>query len=87
MKDHGCPRVKTYYELNEDQKAICTWLKDCYKESGDPTTTISELYDETRNCVIGKTCLEAAFETLDSKQQFEVLAVFAQWGLFQEVAE
>ncbi|MGM0215045.1 hypothetical protein [Enterococcus sp. AZ109] len=71
--------------LNDNQQAILGWLTDCYKENGDPVTTVSDLYDETRPSE-WKSCLLAAFEDLDSKQQFEVLAAFADWGL-AEVSE
>ncbi|MGG5316414.1 hypothetical protein [Enterococcus sp. AZ072] len=68
-------------KLNDHQQAVFGWLIDCYKESEDPVTAVSDLYDETRPCDFWKSCLEAAFKTLDNKQQFEVLAVFASWGL------
>lgn len=72
-------------ELNENQQAILSWLIDCYKDDGDPVEAISDLYDETMPSD-WKSCLLAAYETLNVRQKFQVLSAFAEWGM-KEVAE
>lgn len=72
-------------ELNENQQAILSWLIDCYKDDGDPVEAISDLYDETMPSD-WKSCLLAAYEMLNVRQKFQVLAAFADWGM-KEVAE
>lgn len=72
-------------KLNENQQAILSWLIDCYKDDGDPIEAISDLYDETMPSA-WKSCLLAAYETLNVGQKFQVLEAFAEWGM-KEVAE
>lgn len=73
------------HELNENQQAVLSWLIDCYKDDGDPVEAISDLYDETIPTE-WKTCLDAAYETFDNQQKFQLLAAFAEWGM-KEVGE
>ncbi|MGM0337689.1 hypothetical protein [Enterococcus sp. AZ007] len=72
-------------ELNENQQAVLSWLIDDYKDYGDPIIAIGDLGDETLPSR-WKTCLQAAYENLDTEQKFELLKAFAEWGM-KEVAE
>ncbi|MDT2660683.1 hypothetical protein P7E02_12440 [Enterococcus hulanensis] len=78
-------RLSLQAKLNENQQAVLSWLIDCYKDDGDPVEAISDLYDETMPTE-RKTCLDAAYETFDNQQKFQLLAAFAEWGM-KEVAE
>ncbi|THE10183.1 hypothetical protein E1H99_10085 [Enterococcus hirae] len=67
--------------LNDNQKIVLEWLKSNRNSLKVPMLAIyelAELPDENTNL---------AYRQLDSKQEFEVLAAFAQWGLKQEEAE
>ncbi|MBO0458371.1 hypothetical protein JZO77_16690 [Enterococcus hulanensis] len=70
-------------EINENQQAVLSWLIDCYKDDGDPVEAISDLYDETMPTE-WKTCLDAAYETFDNQQKFQLLHAFAEWGMKSE---
>ena len=68
-------------DLNDNQKIVLEWLKSNRNSLKVPMLAIyelAELPDENTNL---------AYRQLDSKQEFEVLAAFAQWGLKQEEAE
>ena len=68
-------------DLNDNQKIVLEWLKSNRNSLKVPMLAIyelAELADENTNL---------AYHQLDSKQEFEVLAAFAQWGLKQEEAE
>lgn len=65
-------------DLNDNQKIVLEWLKSNRNSLKVPMLAIYELADENTNL---------AYHQLYSKQEFEVLAVFAQWGLEQEKAE
>lgn len=64
-------------DLNDNQKIVLEWLKSNRNSLKVPMLAIYELADENTNL---------AYRQLDSKQEFEVLAAFAQWGLGQEEA-
>ncbi|EMF0269571.1 hypothetical protein KI102_002174 [Enterococcus hirae] len=67
--------------LNDDQKIVLEWLKSNRNSLKVPMLAfyeLAELADENTNL---------AYHQLDSKQEFEVIAAFAQWGLEQEEAE
>ena len=68
-------------ELNDNQKIVLEWLKSNRNSLKVPMLAIyelAELADENTNL---------SYHQLDSKQEIEVLAAFAQWGLEQEKAE
>ncbi|EME3492331.1 hypothetical protein UL362_000873 [Enterococcus faecium] len=68
-------------ELNDNQKIVLEWLKSNRNSLKVPMLAfyeLAELADENTNL---------AYHQLDSKQEIEVLAAFAQWGLGQEEAE
>ena len=65
-------------KLNDDQKIVLEWLKSNRNSLKVPMLAFYELADENTNL---------AYHQLDSKQEIEVLAAFAQWGLGQEEAE
>lgn len=85
MKDHGCPRMKTYNELNGDQQILVEWLKTWHHN--DAMYTVADLYDTADPDARYPDEVDNAYGLLSQKQQFEVLAVFANWGLSQEVPE
>ncbi|EOS7751577.1 hypothetical protein E5K31_RS12235, partial [Enterococcus hirae] len=65
-------------QLNDNQKIVLEWLKSNRNSLKVPMLAIyelAELADENTNL---------AYHQLDSKQEIEVLAAFAQWGLGQE---
>ncbi|EME7174316.1 hypothetical protein PFZ78_001555 [Enterococcus faecium] len=67
--------------LNDNQKIVLEWLKSNRNSLKVPMLAfyeLAELADENTNL---------AYHQLDSKQEIEVLAAFAQWGLGQEEAE
>lgn len=67
-------------QLNDNQKIVLEWLKSNRNSLKVPMLAIyelAELADENTNL---------AYHQLDSKQEIEVLAAFAQWGLEQEEA-
>ncbi|EME3594311.1 hypothetical protein QL849_001952 [Enterococcus faecium] len=66
--------------LNDNQKIVLEWLKSNRNSLKVPMLAfyeLAELADENTNL---------AYHQLDSKQEIEVLAAFAQWGLGQEEA-
>ena len=65
-------------KLNDNQKIVLEWLKSNRNSLKVPMLAfyeLAELADENTNL---------AYHQLDSKQEIEVLAAFAQWGLGQE---
>lgn len=67
-------------QLNDNQKIVLEWLKSNRNSLKVPMLAfyeLAELADENTNL---------AYHQLDSKQEIEVLAAFAQWGLEQEEA-
>lgn len=70
------------FKLNENQQIVLDWLK-AYSDSdnGDkPISSIGYMMHLIRVNVLEKSVRNAYFE-LTRKQQFEVLQVFAEWGL------
>ena len=67
------------YELNETQQVVLEWLKDDFKEYGDPIIAIGDLGDEILPSR-WETCLQATYEKLDTQQKWEVLTAFVEWG-------
>ena len=67
--------------LNDNQQIVLEWLKSNRNSLKVPMLAIyelAELADKNTNL---------AYRQLNSKQEAEVLAAFAQWGLEQEQAE
>ncbi|HGF8314830.1 TPA: hypothetical protein QFE13_001542 [Enterococcus faecium] len=68
-------------QLDNNQKIVLEWLKSNRNSLKVPMLAfyeLAELADENTNL---------AYHQLDSKQEFEVLVAFAQWGLEQEEAK
>ncbi|NBA57162.1 hypothetical protein [Enterococcus hirae] len=65
-------------QLNDNQKIVLEWLKSNDYSLKLPTLAINQL-DRTTDMKVRK-----AQWQLNRKQEFEVLAAFAQWGLEQE---
>lgn len=68
-------------QLDDNQKIVLEWLKSNRNSLKVPMLAfyeLAELADENTNL---------AYHQLDSKQEIEVLAAFAQWGLGQEEAK
>ena len=63
--------------LTDDQQVVLDWLKLFRKDSGE----------DAMDCIYwfvngeAETSVSLAFIELDNKQQFQVLAAFAEWGL------
>ncbi|HGV8437960.1 TPA: hypothetical protein I0I20_RS09715 [Enterococcus faecium] len=62
-------------QLNDNQKIVLEWLKSNDYSLKLPTLAINQL-DRTTDMKVRK-----AQWQLNKKQEFEVLAAFAQWGL------
>ena len=68
-------------QLDDNQKIVLEWLKSNRNSLKVPMLAfyeLAELADENTNL---------AYHQLDSKQEIEVLAAFAQWGLEREEKE
>ncbi|MCO6018265.1 hypothetical protein CKN86_02240 [Carnobacterium divergens] len=78
-------QVKEEHTLNENQQIVLDWLK-AYANSDDGDKPISSIWYMMH--LIGEDLLEKrvkyAYFKLTVKQQFEVLQVFAEWGLGHE---
>lgn len=68
--------------LNENQQVVLEWLK----EDGDPNITVmlwqltdNVLESQSMSVDIGEHV--TAWKSLTDKQQFEVLAAYAEWGM------
>lgn len=73
-------------ELNENQQVVLEWLKN---SDNSPFALVSALDDDfvgIETIYSIPTNVREAFEKLSAKEQFEVLAAFAEWGM-KEVAE
>ncbi|WP_240078171.1 hypothetical protein [Enterococcus gallinarum] len=69
--------------LTDDQQVVLEWLKD----NGTPKEPFWALDDLNGELFYNrgfKTCISAAFSKLNSQQQYQVLAAFAEWGMEQE---
>lgn len=73
-------------ELNENQQVVFEWLKDDFKESGNPVDSLESLASEVLHVETFQTCISSTYDDLSTSEQFEVLAAFAEWGM-KEVAE
>ena len=67
-------------KLNDDQKIVLEWLKSNRNSLKVPILAFYELVE------LAAENTNLAYHQLDSKQEIEVLAAFAQWGLGQEEA-
>ena len=69
--------------LTDDQQVVLDWLKLFRKDSGE----------DAMDCIYwfvngeAETSVSLAFIELDNKQQFQVLAAFAEWGILTEEGE
>lgn len=64
--------------MNENQKIVLDWLKD---SKDYPFGTIADLYQAGGFMPFE---VSGAYRKLTHKQEFEVLAAFAEWGLKQD---
>ncbi|ALF48555.1 hypothetical protein AL397_02905 [Enterococcus faecium] len=74
-------------ELNDNQKIVLEWLKsETILTREAPILSVNAFSDKN---LLGKLPdkVRKAYKLLDCKQEYEVLAAFAQWGLGQEEAE
>ena len=74
-------------ELNDNQKVVLEWLKsETILTREAPILSVNAFSDKN---LLGKLPdkVRKAYKLLDCKQEYEVLAAFAQWGLEQEEAE
>lgn len=71
-------------KLNDNQKVVLEWLKsETILTREAPILSINAFSDKN---LLGKLPdkVRKAYKPLDCKQEYEVLAAFAQWGLKQE---
>lgn len=71
-------------QLNENQKVVLEWLKsETILTREAPILSVNAFSDKN---LLGKlpNKVRKAYKLLDCKQEYEVLAAFAQWGLEQE---
>lgn len=71
-------------ELNENQQVVLDWLKN---SDNSPFALVSALDDDfvgIETIYSIPTNVREAFEKLSAKEQFEVLAAFAEWGMKHE---
>lgn len=73
-------------ELNENQQVVLEWLKDDFKESGNPVDSLESLASEVLHVETFQTCISSTYDELSISEQFQVLQAFAEWGM-KEVAE
>ena len=66
--------------LTDDQQVVLEWLKE-NGNPNEPFAALDELTGEVFYTEGFKTCIYVAFNNLTGKQQFQVLAAFAEWGL------
>ncbi|WP_373971596.1 hypothetical protein [Enterococcus faecium] len=74
-------------ELNDNQKNVLEWLKsETILTREAPILSVNAFSDKN---LLGKLPdkVRKAYKLLACKQEFEVLAAFAQWGLEREEAE
>ncbi|WP_395531314.1 hypothetical protein [Enterococcus faecium] len=74
-------------ELNDNQKNVLEWLKsETILTREAPILSVNAFFDKN---LLGKLPdkVRKAYKLLACKQEFEVLAAFAQWGLEREEAE
>lgn len=74
-------------KLNDNQKIVLEWLKsETILTREAPILSVNAFSDKN---LLGKLPdkVRKAYKLLACKQEYEVLAAFAQWGLKQEEAE
>lgn len=74
-------------KLNENQKVVLEWLKsETILTREAPILSVNAFSDKN---LLGKlpNKVRKAYKLLDCRQEYEVLAAFAQWGLGQEEKE
>lgn len=70
--------------LNENQQIVLEWLKDDFKESGNPVDSLESLASEVLHVETFQTCISSTYDELSISEQFQVLAAFAEWGMENE---
>lgn len=78
--------IKPKVNLNENQQVVLEWLKDDFKENGNPVDSLESLASEVLHVETFQTCISSTYDDLSINEQFQVLAAFAEWGM-KEVAE
>lgn len=68
-------------KLNENQQIVLEWLKDDFKESGNPIDSLESLANEVLHVETFQTCISSTYDDLSINEQFQVLAAFAEWGM------
>lgn len=66
--------------LNENQQVVLEWLKDDFKESGNPVDSLESLASEVLHVETFQTCISSTYDELSISEQFQVLQAFADWG-------
>lgn len=77
--------------LNDNQKIVFEWLKANVLQDGEPAMSsifeLGALWELRRFNDNDAIRVDDAYCELSNAQEFEVLAVFAEWGLEQEGTE
>ncbi|MFB0878417.1 hypothetical protein ACDT04_12775 [Enterococcus lactis] len=77
-------QIEDPYQLNDNQQIVLEWLKsETILTREAPILSVNAFSDKN---LLGKlpNKVRKAYKLLDCKQEYEVLAAFAQWGLEQE---
>lgn len=77
-------QIEDPYQLNDNQQIVLEWLK-LTASTGKPMQVVFWMMNNAAWGHLDE--LRDPLMELTDKQQFEVLAAFAQWGLEQEEAE
>ncbi len=67
--------------LNKNQQIVLEWLKDDFKESGNPVDSLESLASEVLHVETFQTCISSTYDELSISEQYQVLAAFAEWGM------
>lgn len=70
-------------ELNSNQQVVLEWLKDDFKENGNPVDSLESLASEVLHVETFQTCISSTYDDLSINEQFQVLVAFAEWGMKQ----
>lgn len=87
LKLEDLRQIEDPYQLNDNQKVVLEWLKsETILTREAPILSVNAFSDKN---LLGElpNKVRKAYKLLDCKQEYEVLAAFAQWGLEQEEAE
>lgn len=69
--------------MTDNQEIVLNYLKEQFEDYGRfPVSLIAEFVDDCVEKLVDDEIIKA-YRSLTNKEEFEVLAVFAEWGLKQ----